>query len=333
MSVTKEIIHHSFVANSNCFGSLTVSGEHGTYPRRYALYEYIDSSKYFVCNASTGYWQLNQGSGRSSVLYQYKIKCADTVSSPNRMPKDWTIQGSNNGSDWTTVDTVSGETGWARLEYRTYTCDSYSTAYTYYKIVVTANNGDGSYFEIGEIYLYASFETVADSGWESNLFTDTGAISSETEYSGSYIDNYAVDSNDTTRWSSAINHKNSWLKYDFGSGNSETIQKIRIKGYAYSGLSTVNLFLFWGSNDASTWTLLYADIHPADENWAAYTFENDTAYRYYELDVSSRRDEASLYGLEAFAKTPGWTGKICGVTNPSKICGIAVADIAKVSGI
>ena len=29
----------------------------------------------------------------------------------------------------------------------------------------------------------------------------------------------------------------------------------------------------------------------------------------------------------------GWTGKICGVTNPSKICGIAVVDIAKVSGI
>ena len=29
----------------------------------------------------------------------------------------------------------------------------------------------------------------------------------------------------------------------------------------------------------------------------------------------------------------GWTGKICGVTNPSKICGIDVADIAKVDGV
>ena len=33
------------------------------------------------------------------------------------------------------------------------------------------------------------------------------------------------------------------------------------------------------------------------------------------------------------AVATGWTGKICGVTNPSKICGIAVADIVKVSGI
>jgi len=29
----------------------------------------------------------------------------------------------------------------------------------------------------------------------------------------------------------------------------------------------------------------------------------------------------------------GWTGKICGVENPSKICGVAVTDIAKVSGV
>ena len=26
----------------------------------------------------------------------------------------------------------------------------------------------------------------------------------------------------------------------------------------------------------------------------------------------------------------GWTGKICGVTNPSKICGVPVCDIEEV---
>jgi len=29
----------------------------------------------------------------------------------------------------------------------------------------------------------------------------------------------------------------------------------------------------------------------------------------------------------------GWTGKICGVTSPSKINGIPVANISKVSGV
>ena len=38
-----------------------------------------------------------------------------------------------------------------------------------------------------------------------------------------------------------------------------------------------------------------------------------------------------LRALEA--ESSGWTGKICGVTNPAKICGIAVADISKICGV
>lgn len=39
----------------------------------------------------------------------------------------------------------------------------------------------------------------------------------------------------------------------------------------------------------------------------------------------------SLYGTGEEA--PGWTGKICGVTNPAKIMGVEVANIAKVKGV
>jgi len=43
-----------------------------------------------------------------------------------------------------------------------------------------------------------------------------------------------------------------------------------------------------------------------------------------------QRFGALLYkALEVF----GWTGKICGVTNPSKICGVAVANISKVNRV
>lgn len=40
-------------------------------------------------------------------------------------------------------------------------------------------------------------------------------------------------------------------------------------------------------------------------------------------------DIFSLYGAAA----PGWTGKIAGVTNPAKVMGVAVADIAKIKGV
>lgn len=38
-------------------------------------------------------------------------------------------------------------------------------------------------------------------------------------------------------------------------------------------------------------------------------------------------------GIEAFPAAEGWTGKISGVTNPAKIMGVDVANIAKVKGI
>ena len=33
------------------------------------------------------------------------------------------------------------------------------------------------------------------------------------------------------------------------------------------------------------------------------------------------------------AAAVGWTGKISGVTNPAKICGVAIANISKVMGV
>jgi len=40
-----------------------------------------------------------------------------------------------------------------------------------------------------------------------------------------------------------------------------------------------------------------------------------------------------VYVVVDYTPTPGWTGKISGVTNPAKIMGVAVANIAKVKGV
>jgi len=49
-------------------------------------------------------------------------------------------------------------------------------------------------------------------------------------------------------------------------------------------------------------------------------------------DPDARITHAVVEVLRA-TEVSGWTGKICGVENPSKICGVAVADIVKVCGI
>jgi hypothetical protein len=70
---------------------------------------------------------------------QYRIRRRDDQAA--RMPKDFTLQGSNNGSSWTTLDTRTNITWPTSGETKTFTFTN-STVYTYYRLDVTANNGD-----------------------------------------------------------------------------------------------------------------------------------------------------------------------------------------------
>src|SRR5581483_8805729 len=62
---------------------------------------------------------------------------------PERDPKDWQFQGSNDGTDWTTLDTQTGQTFPVRsyeIEYAL----AKPAAYRYFRLNVTANNGDNN---------------------------------------------------------------------------------------------------------------------------------------------------------------------------------------------
>ena len=64
--------------------------------------------------------------------------------SAGRSPKDWTFQGSDDGVNWTTLDTRTGESGWSSTgEMREYSFTN-GTAYTYYKYDCTALNDEVS---------------------------------------------------------------------------------------------------------------------------------------------------------------------------------------------
>ena len=85
-------------------------------------------------------------------------------------PSDFTIAGSNDGSDWTTLDSESGVTGWVANQFRTFGFEN-ATPYLKYRLEVTAvqdmTGSEGKRLTITEIELYrvnqASFE-VAPSG-------------------------------------------------------------------------------------------------------------------------------------------------------------------------
>ena len=85
------------------------------------------------------------------VLAQYSLTSAND--SAERDPRDWTLQGSNDGETWVDVDSRSGETFPERFQVRDFEIAEPGEAYTAYRLVVTAN-GSGGLTQLAEIELF-----------------------------------------------------------------------------------------------------------------------------------------------------------------------------------
>lgn len=93
--------------------------------------------------------QYDFGTGRAPVIKGYTITSPPIK--PERDPKDWQLQGSKDGTNWTTLDTQSGQTFPFRFYEMEYAL-SKPAAYRYFRLNVTANNGDND-LQIGDIKL------------------------------------------------------------------------------------------------------------------------------------------------------------------------------------
>ncbi|MEH1164354.1 GH92 family glycosyl hydrolase [Micromonospora sp. CPCC 205539] len=74
-----------------------------------------------------------------AVVRRYSLTSADDA--PTRDPKDFAVQGSNDGSTWTDLDKRVGEKFSGRFATKIYNFTN-TTAYGYYRLNVTANSGD-----------------------------------------------------------------------------------------------------------------------------------------------------------------------------------------------
>lgn len=100
--------------------------------------------------AYSGWIQYQFGNNASHAAATYSITSANDF--PSRDPKNWTLLGSNDGTNWTTLDTRSNEAFASRFLTKTYAINQPS-AFKYYRLHVTANNG-GAELQIAEIGLY-----------------------------------------------------------------------------------------------------------------------------------------------------------------------------------
>ncbi len=103
-------------------------------------------------NAGGPHWlKVDLGSGNAKVAKAYSIVAFDTASGMFTSPstiQDFNLQGSDDDTNWDTLDTRSGVTSWVAGEMKSYTFTN-TNDYRYYKLNMTANNG-GSNWRVAE---------------------------------------------------------------------------------------------------------------------------------------------------------------------------------------
>lgn len=96
------------------------------------------ATKWFNPVAATGWLQYHFAGGAAWAVTRYTLTSGGDV--PERDPKDWQFQGSNDGVNWVTLDEQRGQSFAARNETRVFDLVN-KTAYQYYRLNVTANHG------------------------------------------------------------------------------------------------------------------------------------------------------------------------------------------------
>ena len=130
-------------------------------------YSSFDASKLFDDNASTymdlypgtypGEWiKYDLGEGVSKIAAQYTI--TNNAAGRGTYLQAWNFQGSNNNTDWTTIDSQTGQS-FADSEKKTFNSFSNATAYRYYRwYIILANTND---LMLSEIEIMESTESTA----------------------------------------------------------------------------------------------------------------------------------------------------------------------------
>ena len=113
------------------------------------------STKWYHEAGGSGTWCTVDFSGTgTATVSSYRLATANDV--PNRDPADWMLQGSDNGTTWTTLDAQTGVTWTSRFQYQTFTVGN-PTAYQMYRLNVTAASG-ATGFQISELELIGTMD-------------------------------------------------------------------------------------------------------------------------------------------------------------------------------
>lgn len=148
----------------------TISAQYNDSPAGEGIAMVIDNqsaTKYLTFH-NAGWIQFQATS--PYVVTRYAITSANDA--PERDPLNWTLQGSFNGSTWSTINTQSNQDFSNRFQRREFTFTN-TAAYAYYRLQMTNNSGTILQLAEWELYGVPSGETGVATVYQHTNFTGT----------------------------------------------------------------------------------------------------------------------------------------------------------------
>jgi hypothetical protein len=257
-----------YSANICIGGTASAQTEGFGYVAAYAFDGGLDTFWHSDGSSQDCWVKYDLGSGVAKAAIQYVINVRRY--GMYRYPTSWLFQGSNDDSEWTTLDYQEGivfEDGVGQ----TFKDFENTTEYRYYRWRFLTSS-DSQYHNIAELQIM-----------EFDPYTVDVCVDGTPSHDGGY---QAVDKGFDDNPSTYCQNWNSvpyYIKYDFGEGITKIPVKYTIMNSVYGPSYIPTAWTFEGSNDNSEWTELDAQT---DISWSGqyekktFTFANEIGFRY-----------------------------------------------------
>lgn len=261
------------MSNAAFGGTSTASANSGTGSGGSAQgFDANAGSKWFNGNAgTTGWLEYDFGSSLTQTIKQYSIISAEDV--PGRDPKSWQFQGSNDGSTWTTLDTESNQTFTYRHQKNTYPTSN-TTPYRYYRLNITANNGDSTGLQLAELQLLTDQGHTIPNGTYRLLNRNSDKafeVNSGSTSNGAPIDQWTYNGGSNQKWTFTDQGNGQYQILGVASGKA-----VDVAGASTADGATIDIWP-WSGNNNQRWT-----VTPTGDGYFKLTSVNSGK----EVDVS-----------------------------------------------
>ncbi|MDC0157740.1 DUF2341 domain-containing protein, partial [Verrucomicrobia bacterium] len=232
-------------------GGLTGSSSHPSYPVSKAFDGDTDGTD---GNNRWLPYQNGRGGHSGDIFMQWHFKKAfkpityKLMSQDNtwnkRGPKTFKLQGSNNGSSWTDLDTEASQTGWQRNQLRTFQVDDTNNSYTYIRWLCSAGEQTDNHVGLREIELWGEGEDIKPTLEDFNLLVRLDENNATLRATGFRHGQCGPNGRDL-RFQSAAGQE---LKYEVANWNPTGESQVWVQ---VPNLSSDKIIMRWGDPNAA----------------------------------------------------------------------------------